>query len=311
MLPGTVAMGALEAGPNVIRSTLLSSPQYTNITSGQKVIINKAGDDTVVLTTSMGTRCTVTKSDIPYSGGLIHIVDNLLVPPAQLRATSDAFQIPNFLGALFAADIMPDLAVRKNITVFAPLDKAMREVGGSLLDIEDDKDGKAALRRIMGYHIVHDQVLVSSDLTNGSTLSTLAPGPAGSNDTLDLTVHVAGNNKYINSAQIVQPDILLANGIMHIVSDVVNPDADVQPDPQANTQPVLFPVSSVEAPFTSDLPCTVSCPVTSTAEPTTTADATSTFLATHTNTGLAPQATGHFAGVAVGALGLGAGMAWL
>ncbi|KAF4124460.1 FAS1 [Geosmithia morbida] len=306
IVQGTVATGALEAGPSVIESTLLDDPRYTNVTSGQKVVINKSGDGTVVLTTSMGTRCTVQESDIAFTGGLIQIVDNLLVPPAQLGATSDAFKVPNFLGSLYAAGLMPGVALRRNLTVFAPVDRALDQIGGSLLDLDGDDLG-----RVMAYHLVHDQVIVSSDLTNGSHLPTLA------GDDLSLTVRVAGNDRYVNSAQIVQPDILIANGIMHLISNVLNPDSAVLPDPQANSQPALFPISSVANPFTSDLPCTVSCPVTTTSStrPTSTAGTTATRITTDTNTALAARVTGHLAGVAVGALGLGLGLgaeiAWL
>lgn len=303
ILQGTVATGALEEGPSVVRSTLLTDERYTNVTSGQNIVINKGGDGTVILTTSMGTRCTLLDTDIPFKGGLIQIVDNLLIPPARLGETTHSFQLPSFLGGLYAADLMPDVAERKNVTIFAPQDKAFEAVGGSLLDL----DAKA-LARVMGYHIVPNQVLVSSELSNGTHLDTLAGRGDDSEPT--LMVRQAGNNKYVNSAQVVQPDILIANGIMHLISSVLNPDAAaVQPDPEAPNQPPLFPPFSAEAPFTSELPCTVSCPVTSTASAS--ATETSSDLFTSVSEDLAPRCTGRVAGAALGVLGVGAGMALL
>ena len=303
ILQGTVAAGALEEGPSVVRSTLLTDERYTNVTSGQNVVINKGGDGTVVLTTSMGTRCTLKKTDIPFKGGLIQIVDNFLIPPARLGETAHAFKLPNFLGGLYAADLMPKVAERKNVTIFAPKDEAFEAVGGSLLDLDAE-----ALARAMGYHIVPNQVLVSSDLSNGTRLDTLAAQKG--NDGPTLMIRQAGNNKYVNSAQIVQPDILIANGILHLVSNVLNPDAAaVEPDPEAPRQPPLFPPISAEAPFTSDLPCTVSCPVTST--PSAEATKTMSDLFTSASEDMAPRCTGRVTGAALGVLGFGVGVAWL
>ena len=286
-----------------MRPTLLTDSTYTNVTGGQNVLINKQSGNVVIFTTSMGTRCTLDKGDIPFRGGLIQVVDNLLIPPARLGETSHAFQIPSFLGGLYAADLMPGVAERRNITVFAPRDEAFDLVGGTLEGLDAE-----ALARVMGYHIVPDRVLVSSDLANGTRLDTLA-------DSASVTIRQAGNNKYVNSAQIVQPDILLANGIMHLVSNVLNPDAvDAQPDPEEPSQPAVFPVSTAEDVFTSALPCTESCPVTSTpASPTPTeaSSTTTTDLFTSSSDGLAPRCTGQYAGAALGMLGVGAGLALL
>lgn len=309
ILQGTVAAGALEAGPSYVKSSLLTDSTYTNVTSGQNVVINKSGDDNVVLTTSMGTRCTLIDSDIVFKGGLIHVVDNLLIPPARLDETTDAFKLPSFLGALYAADMMPDVAERKNVTIFAPQDQALGLVGGSLDNLDDEE-----LQRVMGYHVVPNQVLVSSALENNALLETLAEDDAG--NPISLQVRADGNNKYINSAQIVQPDILIANGILHIIANVVNPEVvAVTPIPDMGTQPPVFPISEEAGVFTSDLPCTTDCPVTTTPTPRTSSEeneaseTTSDIFTSESEDAARPaRPTAAFAGAVLGALGLGAGV---
>ncbi|KAL7800028.1 FAS1 domain-containing protein [Trichoderma ceciliae] len=310
ILQGTVATAALATGPTYVRSTLLTSSRYTNVTSGQNVLIAKQPGDTVVFTTSMGTRCTLIEGDIAFQGGLIQVVDNLLVPPTRIQNTTEAFGVPNFLGGLYAGKLIPKVSYEQNITVFAPVDSAFASVGGSLKHL----DAKA-IGRIMGYHIVPNQVLVSSSLTNGSRLQTLAENAAGTAPE-SLVIRQAGNNKYVNSAQIVQPDILLANGIMHLISNVLNPDADAAiPNPTAVTQAPVFPVSTARNPFTSALPCTVSCPVTTTALNTTDAGPTATVITTSTSSLFTSKSKGaagalataniRAAGAALGLLGAG------
>lgn len=295
ILQGTFSTMSMEIGPTLVHQTLLTNSVYTNVTSGQNVLVNKQAGDVVIFTTSTGTRCTLEKGDIEFQGGLIQIVDNLLIPPAELGKTSEAFGISSFLGGLYAADLMPNAAERKNVTIFAPQNKAFEEVGGSLegLDVE-------ALARVLGYHVVPDQILVSSALINGTQLKAL------SSDT--LVIRQAGNNKYVNSAQIVQPDILIANGILHLISNVLNPDAkEIIPDPEKPVQGEVFPVSEVNDVFTSALPCSVDCPVTSTSAGA--KGTTTTEMKTRTSEGLGARCTGVIAGAAFGVMGVGAGMA--
>jgi len=316
ILQGNVSTKDLDTGPTVVRKTLLTDSKYTNVTSGQNVLINKQPGDVVVFTTSMGTRCTLVEGDIAFQGGLIQVVDNLLIPPARIDKTSEAFKVSSFLGALYAAKLMPDLAYRKNVTIFAPQDEAFALVGGGLEKLDSQK-----LARVMGYHVVADQVIVSSAFSNGTKLATLAKANGEGGASEKVTVRIAGNNKYVNSAQIVQPDILIANGILHLVSDVLNPDADtVAPNPTLGTQVPVFPVSSAKDAFTSALPCSTDCPVTTSATGTdasgaaTATTSSTSFHSSSSKGGAMPaRATGGVMGAAaMGLLGVGAGMApWL
>lgn len=326
ILQGTVSTGDLDEGPNHIYKTLLTgedNPAYANVTGGQRVLINKQAGDVVILTSGLGTRCTLEETDIAFRGGLVQVVDGLLVPPAPLGQTALSFGVSSFLGGLHAAELVPGVAEQHDVTIFAPLDEALDLVGGTLQALDAE-----ALARIMSYHIVPDRIIASANMTNGTRFETLSDSDDDDDDDDNgssqfLTIRQAGNNKYVNSAQILQPDILLANGILHIISNVLNPDAEgLEPDPEEATQSALFPISTAADVFTSALPCTVDCPVTSTPS-TATAEETAVTttggggeeeedLFTSTSDGLAaPRCTGSFAGVALGALGVGAGLALL
>lgn len=309
ILPTFLETSSLEAGPSTLHGTLLDSPSYTNVTTGQNVVLSKGNDDTVTIMSSLGTRCTVGEADIQFQGGVIHIVDNLLIPPGRLEEAAEAFQLQSFVGGLYKADRMPEPAERRNVTIFAPQQKAFDAIGGSLVDLDNE-----ALERVLDYHIVPDKVLASSSLTNGTKLTTLLEDST-------LNVHQAGNNKFINSAQIIQPDILIANGILHVISDVLNPEAgNTLPDPEATSQSPLWPVSTVRNLFTSELPCTVSCPVTTTTSATSvrtsevasTTEGESSVATTESEDAAARQTPlGHAGGWMVGLVGAGAGIVLL
>ncbi|KAM4065340.1 fasciclin domain-containing protein [Hirsutella rhossiliensis] len=315
MIRGTLATdddAALSPGPTRARATLLVDRAYANVSAGQTVLAAKQPAGAVVFTSGLGSRCSVVESDLRFQGGVVHAVDNLLVPPARLAQTARAFGLTSFLGALYAAGLMPAVADRSNVTVFAPQDAAFALVGGGL-----EKMKTAELARVMSYHIVRGQVLVSSALANGSKLETLA-APSEAGTPRPVTIRQAGNNKYVDSAQIIQPDILIANGVLHVVSSVLSPDAGTAavPNPDSAIQPPVFPVSRARHPFTSALPCTTNCPVASSDVLEAASTPSTTFFLASSSKGVgAPGAacTAHVAGAAaIGLLGVGAGLApWL
>ncbi|KAK1573383.1 fasciclin domain-containing protein [Colletotrichum navitas] len=273
ILQGTVSTGALASGSSVLRSSLLQNPAWTNVTSGQNVMVNKQPGDVIVFTSSKGTRTTQVNADIRFAGGLVHVVDNLLIPPARLENSTESFGLSAFLGALYTAKLLPFLSDKRNVTIFAPRNEAFQRVAGHLEDLDEN-----VVRNLLNYHVVEGRIVPSSGLKNGTSMYTLSGH--------SLNVIRSGNNLFLNSAQVVQPDILLANGIMHIIDNVLNPDkASAMPNPTAISQAPVYPESSVSGlPFTSAIPCTVSCPVTSTTITTAAASTTASTTAIRTTT---------------------------
>lgn len=114
------------------------------------------------------------------------------------------------------------------------------------------------LSRVLDFHVIHGRVLYSADIKNGTNITT-----SNSNNT--IAVQQIGNGVYLNSAQLIQKDILIANGVMHVLDNVLNPDNDgPQPNPQIPTQLPVFPnaTSVTFVPFTAALPCSTDCPTT-------------------------------------------------
>jgi transforming growth factor-beta-induced protein len=249
------------------------------------------------VTSSQGTRTTLTETDINFAGGIIQVTENLVIPPSRLEKVADSFKLASFLGALYSAELMPAAAEQANVTIFAPRNEALKLVGGSLSALD-----KAAFSKVVGYHVVPGQILSSSLLQNGSILTTQS--------SQQIHVRKAGNNVYINSAQVMQSDILLANGVLHIIEHVLNPEApDILPNPEVATQAPAFAVSTVTGlPFTTALPCTTNCPVTTTSSPPRTT--TSSLSRSSTGGAAGPaRCTGILGGTALGVLGMGVGLA--
>jgi len=235
----------------------------------------------------MHARSTLLDQDLAFTGGLVQVVDTLLVPPSRLEPTCrDAYSdLKAFLGALYTAGLVETFAETPNVTIFAPRNAAFQLLAGTLSGLARDD-----LARVLSYHVIPGRLVGSPDLSNGTRLTTLAKDAAGSS--LDVLITQTGNNRYVDSAQLVQPDILVANGVVHMIDNVLNPDAAAaRPNPSLGTQAPVFPVSGasstgsrVAVPFTTALPCTSDCPITTTASANSTSEATSTTSSRTTTT---------------------------
>ncbi|KAK0726872.1 fasciclin domain-containing protein, partial [Lasiosphaeria miniovina] len=260
IMQGTVSTAAVPQGVSTFVSSLLTDPAYTNVTGGQKVIIDKQPDNAVVFTSGIGSRATVVEPDIPFTGGLLHIVETLMVPPARLETTTRDYykDLQSFLGALYAAGLVSEFADQSNVTILAPREDAFQRVAPALAALS-----KADLANVLRYHLLPGTVRPSVTFANATHLATAADGGQ------KISLRRAGNNLYFDRAQLLQPDILIANGVVHIIADVLNPNAtSAPPDPALGTQaPAYSPALATDSalPFVTALPCTTDCPVTTTA----------------------------------------------
>lgn len=278
ILQGTKLAAQLVPGTPVFIPTLLTSNEYTNVTGGQRVQNVEQAGDVVVFVSGLGSRSTLTQADLSFNGGVVQVIDSLLIPPANLTDTLNSFNYTSFEGAVYAADLVETFTTQPNVTIFAPADSAFQALGPAIANMTSDE-----LATILDYTIL-PQIVYSTGLTNGTKLLT----QQGEN----ITVMHSGNNVYINSAQLIQSDILIANGVLHIIDNVLNPQGPgAMPNPALATQvPAFASASSVDyLPYTSAIPCTVSCPVSSTSggssgSMTSSAGAQSTGASTSTST---------------------------
>jgi uncharacterized surface protein with fasciclin (FAS1) repeats len=188
---------------------------------------------------------------------VVQIIDSLLIPPSNLTDTLNAFNITSFEGALYATDDVYSFSNTPNVTIFASADSGFEALGPAITSMTSEE-----LAQVMNYTIL-PQVVYSPGLTNGTKFV----ARNGEN----VSVLHSGNNVYINSAQLLTSDILIANGVLHVIDNVLNPQGPyAQPNPQIGSQaPVFASASNVdELPFTASIPCTVSCPVSTTSTPT-------------------------------------------
>lgn len=233
--------------------TMLSNSSWENVSGAQVVEALAAEDDegnkTVSFYGALKQQANVTEADIEFEGGVIHIINKLLTVPLNLTETAIEGSLSAVAGALNATEQGPDIEGLQNITVFAPNNDAFASIASVVGNLSTEE-----LSSILEYHVISGSVLYSSDLSNG-TQETL-----GGED-VEITISEDGD-VFVNAARVVVPDILIANGVVHVIDNVLNPngtDSENEPDPSA-TEPATPAFSGASTatdgnvPFTSGQP---------------------------------------------------------
>ena len=184
---------------------------------------------------------------------MIQVIDNFLEPPQSFINTAPTFNVTATAGATEVANLANFLDETPNLTFFVPNNAAIQGLGSTLSTMSPSE-----LSTLFSYHVVNSSafpgVAYSTKLLNGTVLPTLQGG--------NLTITFADNSLFVNQARIIQGDLLISNGVMHIIDSVLNYNASgVKPNPQLPTAPAIIPGTPLpnnQVPFTTDLPSTVS-----------------------------------------------------
>jgi transforming growth factor-beta-induced protein len=188
-----VAGAAVESGAlkdDQVFLTLNGSPVLVDTTGGVKV-----------------SDASVTTPDVLASNGVIHVIDKIIMPPADdIVATAIEAGFSELADALTAADLVEALQGPGPFTVFAPTDAAFGEL--AVVPMGDE------LRDVLLYHVVSGAV-GSGDLVAGQ-VPTLLEGQS-----VDVTL--TGGVK-VNDVAVTTANIITKNGVIHVVDSVLLPE---------------------------------------------------------------------------------------
>lgn len=126
-------------------------------------------------------------------------------------ATED---LSTLVTAVTAAELVETLSSEGPFTVFAPLNSAFDKLPEGTLE-SVLAEPKGALTDILTYHVVAGDIR-STDLTNGNVKTLL-----GKDITVDLR-----NGVKINGANVVIADLVVGNGVVHVIDTVLLPPAE-------------------------------------------------------------------------------------
>ena len=192
----------------------------SDVTDGMTATMVNGDDVTFTVSdTVMVNDATVVTADVIASNGIIHVIDKVLMPPADLvdipTVASNTGNHDSLVAALVQAELVATLEGDGPFTVFAPTDQAFTDAGIDLAAL-DNEEGKITLTDILLYHVYSGSV-ASSDVTDGMT-ATMVNGD-------DVTFTVS-DTVMVNDATVVTADVIASNGIIHVIDKVLMPPAD-------------------------------------------------------------------------------------
>ena len=187
-----------------VPASSVSDGMMAEMINGDKVAFTNDGT-----TVTVG-GATVTQADVAASNGIIHVIDKVLMPPADIPTTAFGTGIHNTLvNAVVDANLLSTLEGEGPFTVFAPTDQAFIDLGVDLSTLTESE-----LSNILLYHVVQSEVpasavteCLSADAANGQPLS--------------FTVGESG--VMVNDANVVTTDVISSNGLIHVIDKVLMP----------------------------------------------------------------------------------------
>ncbi|GAN09133.1 beta-Ig-H3/fasciclin [Mucor ambiguus] len=154
--------------------------------------------------------------DLEASNGYVNVITSVLIPPMSPSTVIQEVDEVDSIATLLRTH--PELATTldgmKNFTFFAPNNRALKGVNFRKMD-------NATIKNIIMNHLV-EGVYYSTNLTENATstdgrfnLTTLNNGT--------LPVFVNGSSITLNdTARVVEPNIFFNNGVMHVISKLLN-----------------------------------------------------------------------------------------
>ena len=159
---------------------------------------------------------TVTATDIEASNGIIHVIDQVILPEpiADIVQVAKGAEIFNtLLAALEAADLTGALEGEGPFTVFAPTDDAFAAIDSEVLnDLLADTE---LLTAVLTYHVL-------PGLYPAQNIASLTEAPTLNGAHLPITAD--GSSVQVDGANVVATDIEATNGMVHVIDQVILPE---------------------------------------------------------------------------------------
>merc|ERR1711997_38819 len=171
-----------------------------------------------------GSTVNVVTADVEASNGVIHVIDNVILPaavpevrqPAQdvVDVAVNAGSFKTLVKIVSDLDLVDTLKNFEAVTVFAPSDEAFAKLPAGTLESLSPEAAKEIILR----HVILAKVPASA--VKSGSIRTIG------GETIDLVKTNAGGvqiNYKGNTANVVAADVEASNGVIHVIDNVILP----------------------------------------------------------------------------------------
>lgn len=227
-LPEEVAL-QVEADPKGALRTVLTYHVIEGAVPSSEVLNRRA------LTTLLGQQLAIDSSvfsaptiggaglvmtDVPFDGGVIHVIDKVLVPELRsiVELAAETEPLKSLVTALTAADLAGALGGQSGPwTVFAPVDTAFAKLPKETLNSLLEPRNIEQLTSVLGLHVAKGRIS-ARELSSKRYLSTLSGAR--------ISTGLEGGKLMVGGANLIAADIQAANGVVHLIDSVITGPAD-------------------------------------------------------------------------------------
>ncbi len=175
------------------------------------LLVERAGVNVTVNGTS-----NVTTADINASNGVIHVVNQVLMPLDVVGHAAANSNFTQLVGALSTApgDLVTVLSGEGPFTVFAPINSAFEEISDVVAGLTSEQ-----LATVLTYHVVGGANVKSTDLVDDMSVMTVSGQ--------EFTVNLDNGPELIDqsgaSVSVILTDVQATNGVIHVLEKVIIP----------------------------------------------------------------------------------------
>lgn len=232
-----VAASELKAA-DITSALDMAQESYTVTTLHGDPLLAMLADGSVQLKDPQGNTATVTATDVMASNGVIHLIDQVLLPadinPGALLPPADIVgvamnneQFSTLVAAVQAAGLVETLQGDGPFTVFAPVNAAFAALPEGTVESLLQPENKETLSGILTYHVVAgavDAATLTAAIQNAEGGTYTVPTVNGG----ELSASIQDGKVILTDAQgnmatVVATDVNASNGIIHAIDAVVMP----------------------------------------------------------------------------------------
>ncbi|XP_037795059.1 transforming growth factor-beta-induced protein ig-h3-like isoform X2 [Penaeus monodon] len=205
VVPGTVLSSALSDG--LLAATVQGADLRVNV-KANAVTVNDVD---------------VTRADIQASNGVIHVINQVLLPPEAAGNLAEVLTTERFsqlVDLVVTAGLADTVSNGGPFTIFAPTNEAFQALDADLVtSLVSDPE---RLKKVLLYHVVSGNVL-SSDLSRSAMVPSVQGAP------LKVSVEGTSNNLKVtvNGAPVTRADVPASNGVIHVIDQVLLPPEEM------------------------------------------------------------------------------------
>ena len=206
-----VAILTYHVVPGKVMSSEVLKNSFVNTVNGQRPAISKQNGKAMI------DKAAIVATDIKASNGVIHVIDNVILPEQKniVDVAVSAGSFKTLAAALTAADLVGTLQGKGPFTVFAPTDEAFAKLPKGTVENLLKPENKEMLQKILLFHVTPGRVH-----SEQAAKVTEAPTAAG----VPVSIVSSGNGLKVGGSNVTAADIKASNGVIHVIDTVMIPE---------------------------------------------------------------------------------------